>query len=134
MCSGCLTQSVLESLDIEDEIRGYRFPIDDLSPLEKVSLIGLWKRERPADRESALRLLERWLHEQQLVQSHRALAEYLARKFVGPGEPLEDLVQVASIGLHKAAARFDPARDVTFSIYATPIIAGELERHFRDKV
>jgi RNA polymerase sigma-B factor len=68
-----------------------------------------------------------------LVRLHYPLVEYLARRFAGRGEPLEDLVQVASIGLLKAIDRFDPGRGVKFSTYATPTIIGELKRHFRDK-
>ena len=69
----------------------------------------------------------------ELVDLYRPLAEYLARRFYGRGEPLEDLVQVASIGLLKAIDRFDPGREVKFSTYATATIVGELKRHFRDK-
>ncbi len=68
-----------------------------------------------------------------LVQAHLPLVEYLARRFAGRGEPLDDLVQVATIGLIKAIDRFDPDRGVEFSTYATPTIAGEIKRHFRDK-
>lgn len=68
-----------------------------------------------------------------LIQSHLGLVEYLARRFAGRGEPLDDLVQVATIGLVKAVDRFDPGREVEFSTYATPTIVGELKRHFRDK-
>ena len=68
-----------------------------------------------------------------LVNSHLGLAEYLARRFANRGEPLDDLVQVASIGLVKAVDRFDPERPVEFSTYATHTIVGELKRHFRDK-
>lgn len=67
-----------------------------------------------------------------LVTLHRPLAEHLARRFVNRGEPLDDLVQVASIGLIKSIDRYDPARGVEFATYATPTILGEVKRHFRD--
>ena len=68
-----------------------------------------------------------------LIEAHLGLVEYLSRRFAGRGEPLEDLIQVATIGLIKAVDRFDPEREVEFSTYATPTIVGELKRHFRDK-
>jgi len=70
---------------------------------------------------------------EQLVAAHLGLAEYLARRFANRGEPLDDLVQVASLGLIKAVDRFDPERGVEFSTYATHTIVGELKRHFRDR-
>jgi len=70
---------------------------------------------------------------EELVLSHSSLAAYLARKFANRGEPLEDLTQVAHIGLLKAVDRFDPARGIEFSTYATVTIVGEVKRHFRDK-
>jgi len=69
----------------------------------------------------------------QLVRMHLPLVEYLARRFRNRGEPLDDLVQVATIGLIKSVDRFDPDRGVEFSTYATPTIVGEIKRHFRDK-
>ena len=68
-----------------------------------------------------------------MIESHLGLVEYLARRFGGRGEPLDDLIQVGTIGLVKAVDRFDPGREVEFSTYATPTIVGELKRHFRDK-
>jgi RNA polymerase sigma-B factor len=69
----------------------------------------------------------------ELAAIYQPLAEYLARRFYGRGEPLEDLIQVASIGLLKAIDRFDTGRGVKFSTYATATVVGELKRHFRDK-
>jgi RNA polymerase sigma-B factor len=69
----------------------------------------------------------------ELVEVHLPLVEYLARRFRNRGEPLDDLVQVATIGLIKSVDRFDLERGVEFSTYATPTIVGEIKRHFRDK-
>ena len=68
-----------------------------------------------------------------LTQLHLPLVEYLAKRFKDRGEPLDDLVQVGSVGLLKAIDRFDLDRGVEFSTYATPTIVGELKRYFRDK-
>ena len=70
---------------------------------------------------------------ERLVDQYIGLVEFLARRFRNRGEPLEDLVQVGTIGLLKAIERFDLDREVEFSTYATPTIVGELKRHFRDK-
>jgi RNA polymerase sigma-B factor len=69
----------------------------------------------------------------ELITSHLALAQQLARRFLHRGEPLEDLVQVASVALVKSVDRFDPDRGVDFPAFATRTIIGELKRHFRDK-
>ena len=61
------------------------------------------------------------------------LARQLARRYQRGGEPLDDLIQVASLGLLKAIDRFDPSRETAFSSFAVPTILGELKRHFRDK-
>src|ERR1700733_5844529 len=69
----------------------------------------------------------------QLVMAHMGLAPYLARRFANRGQPLDDLIQVASLGLLKAVERFDPDLGIEFSTYATTTIVGELKRHLRDK-
>jgi len=69
---------------------------------------------------------------EELVRLHLPLCRYLAARYAGRGEPLEDLIQAASVGLVKAAARFDPSFGVEFRSYAVPTILGELKRHFRD--
>ena len=69
----------------------------------------------------------------ELVHLHLPLVEHCARRFRNRGEPLEDLVQVGTIGLLKAIDRFETGRAVEFSTYATPTIVGEIKRHFRDK-
>ncbi|HZD78663.1 MAG TPA: SigB/SigF/SigG family RNA polymerase sigma factor [Actinomycetota bacterium] len=69
----------------------------------------------------------------ELVVRNLPLASYLARKFVGRGEALEDLEQVANLALLKAIDRFDATREVRFSTFATVTIVGELKRHLRDR-
>lgn len=68
-----------------------------------------------------------------LVMLHLNLVRFLAAKFANRGEPLEDLVQVGTIGLINAVDRFDVSRGNKFSTYAAPTIVGEIKRHFRDK-
>ena len=68
-----------------------------------------------------------------LVERFLPLATQLARRYHRGSEQLDDLVQVASVGLLKAIDRFDPARGPAFSSFAVPTIAGELKRHYRDK-
>ncbi|HEY5261853.1 MAG TPA: SigB/SigF/SigG family RNA polymerase sigma factor [Solirubrobacteraceae bacterium] len=68
-----------------------------------------------------------------LVERYLPLARRLARRYQHTDEPIEDLIQVASIGLLKAVDRFDCSREVMFSSYAVPTILGELKRHFRDR-
>lgn len=67
-----------------------------------------------------------------LVTEHLSLAEACARRFANRGEPLDDLEQVAMVGLVKAVERFDPRQGVPFAGFAVPTITGELRRHFRD--
>jgi RNA polymerase sigma-B factor len=68
-----------------------------------------------------------------LVERFLPLARQLARRYQRGGEPLDDLVQVASLGLLKAIDRFEPDRPTAFSSFAVPTILGELKRHFRDR-
>ncbi|WP_415951913.1 RNA polymerase sigma factor SigF [Streptomyces sp. KLOTTS4A1] len=84
-------------------------------------------RKLPADSPEYAELRNR------LVRMHLPLVEHLARRFRNRGEPLDDLTQVATIGLIKSVDRFDPERGVEFSTYATPTVVGEIKRHFRDK-
>jgi len=87
---------------------------------------------------------ERWLlvryHEEgdlaareELCERFLPLARDLALRYTYTDEPIEDLVQVASLGLIKAIDRFEPGRGTKFTSYAAPTILGELKRHFRDK-
>ncbi len=95
--------------------------------------------ERAARAQEDRRLLVRYHREgdaaarEQLVARFLPLARQLARRYQRGGEQLDDLVQVASLGLLKAIDRFDPARETAFSSFAVPTILGEIKRHFRDK-
>ena len=68
-----------------------------------------------------------------LIERSLPLARSVALRYHRSHEPLEDLLQVAAVGLIKAVDRYDPARGVAFSSYAVPTILGELRRHFRDR-
>jgi RNA polymerase sigma-B factor len=69
----------------------------------------------------------------QTVEAFMPLARSLARRYHRGEEPLEDLEQVAALGLLKAIDGFDPERGTAFASFAVPTIVGELRRHFRDK-
>jgi RNA polymerase sigma-B factor len=103
-----------------------------------------WRvRARPASDRSATRRLEQLLFRRyqrdgdldarrELIERYLPLARSLARRYERRGESLDDLVQVASLGLVKAIDRFDPERELSFSSYAVPTMLGELRRYFRD--
>jgi RNA polymerase sigma-B factor len=80
----------------------------------------LWTRARPGSSPT------------RRAQEERALARSLARRYQRPGDPLDDLLQVASLGLINAIDRFDVDREIAFSSYAVPTILGEIKRYFRD--
>ncbi|MEV7231815.1 MULTISPECIES: SigB/SigF/SigG family RNA polymerase sigma factor [Polymorphospora] len=67
------------------------------------------------------------------IEQWLPLAQHLAGRFAGRGEPVDDLVQTATVGLIKAVDRFDPGRGVEFAGFAIPTVVGEIKRHFRDR-
>src|SRR5882762_9190592 len=69
----------------------------------------------------------------ELIEAHKSLATHLARRYTNRGEPFDDLLQVAQLGMLKAVERFDTDRNLEFSTFATATIEGELKRHFRDR-
>src|SRR5215211_9163003 len=110
--------------------RGLRMALDAAPPETSAAA-------KPAAHEDR-RLLVRYHEENddraraELVERFMPLVRHIARRYQRGNEPLEDLVQVASLGLVKAIDRFDPARTTAFSSYAVPTMVGELKRYFRD--
>ena len=70
----------------------------------------------------------------ELVERYRPLARSLAMRYRAGSEPMEDLIQVADLGLVAAIKGYDPDRGKSFTAYAVPTILGEIRHHFRDKV
>lgn len=98
----------------------------DLDTEDAVELIRALAGTSPADparKELRGRAIEAWV----------PLARHLARRYVGRGEPADDLVQVAVVGLIKAVDRYDAGHGVDFAAFAIPTVLGELKRHFRDR-
>ena len=96
--------------------------VDDsaLDLLKTLATLPSDDADRPALRQ---RVIEAWL----------PLARHLAYRFHDRGEPMDDLVQIASVGLIKAIDRFDPEYGNDFAAYAVPTVVGEIRRHFRDR-
>jgi len=90
---------------------------------EKLALLVSLPANHPARTVVRADVIELWL----------PLAQHLAGRFAGRGEPLDDLVQTATVGLIKAVDKFDPRHGVEFAGYAIPTILGEIKRHFRDR-
>jgi RNA polymerase sigma-B factor len=95
----------------------------DHEPLGSVSTDELLRRYRDSQDSGLL---------EEIVRRFEPLAHSVARRYGARGEPLEDLTQVAMVGLLKAISRFDPDRGFAFTSYATPTMLGELKRYFRD--
>jgi len=95
----------------------------DAAALSLLSLLA----DLPADSPDRPRVRAR------LIEAYLPLARHLAQRFRNRGELLDDLIQVANLGLVKAVDGFDPARGTPLPSYAIPVITGELKRHFRDK-
>jgi RNA polymerase sigma-B factor len=97
------------------------------------------RHDEPTDSDDLFRRMaaappgqERNALRQQLIMAWMPMAERLATRYRDRGESLDDLRQVAALGLVKAVSRYDPARGHAFASYAVPTIDGELKRHFRD--
>jgi len=101
---------------------GRKSTVDDsaIELLRALAALPENDRRRASMRERAI---EAWL----------PLGRHLAQRFHGRGEPLDDLVQIATVGLIKAIDRFDPEYGNDFAAYAVPTIVGEIKRHFRDR-
>jgi RNA polymerase sigma-B factor len=92
----------------------------DIRTETEATLFELWRR-RGDERAHA-----------ELVNRHLPLVRQLARRYAYTSEPLDDLVQVGSVGLLHAISRYDARAGSSFKAYAVPTILGELRRHFRD--
>jgi RNA polymerase sigma-B factor len=99
----------------------------------------LAKPEPTAERQEVRRLLREFHRTRdprlrdRLVELNSDLVRFIARRFINRGEPLEDIEQVGFVGLIQAIERFDPSLENEFSTFATPTIAGEIRRYFRDR-
>jgi RNA polymerase sigma-B factor len=105
---------------------GYGEPARDAEYEHLLPLLSEYSQLGPDDpRREALR--------DQLVTGYLPVAQHIARRFAHRGEPLDDLIQVATVGLINAVDRFQPDRGSDFFSFAVPTISGEVRRHFRDQ-
>jgi RNA polymerase sigma-B factor len=102
-----------------------------IPPRPRLGLRGAAVAER---RDSESRRSTRADTIEDLVTQHLGLARRLAWRYAGRGELMDDLIQVANVGLVSAARRYDRRRGIAFDAYASRVITGELKRHFRDHV
>jgi RNA polymerase sigma-B factor len=88
---------------------------------------------RRAGQQSCPAAPEAHVARRRMIERYIPLADKTARRYSHTSEPLEDLVQVARLGLIKAVDRWDPQRGLSFTTFAIPTITGELRRYFRDR-
>ena len=93
-----------------------------LKVLSQVEMDALLRRSKEGDRQAT----------EQLIEGNLRLVLSVIQKFLGRGESADDLFQVGCIGLMKAIQNFDPTKNVRFSTYGVPMIAGEVRRYLRD--
>jgi RNA polymerase sigma-B factor len=102
------------------------YPLELAQVSRKEATARLLARSRTADEETRRRLQD------QVVELNMPIAVDVARRYRSRGVAVDDLEQVAYLGLVKAARGFDPERDTDFLSYAVPTIRGEVRRYFRD--
>lgn len=112
-----------------------RQALEDVRPRKRSSSAAStsWDKQRTRELFVAYKEHKSLDAREELVVNHLNLARFLASKFKNRGENMDDLIQVATLGLIKAIDRFDIERGLEFTTFATPTILGEIKRHFRDK-
>jgi len=118
------TKTEVEAEVTETSPQAGRFTVDttDTATVLLLAMTAL-PTQHPSRPTLRAKAIEAWL----------PLANHLAHRYSGRGEPTDDLIQTAAVGLIKAIDKYDPTRGVDFAGYAIPTIIGELKRHFRDR-